>query len=330
MPTFLLTGATGFIGGHLVKKLISRGHQLVCLVRNRNVTRELGQAGVRTVRGDITSRDSLRQAMKNVDGVFHLAALYEIGSRNTERMYQINVTGSKNVFEMAGELKIPRVIYCSTVAALGNTRDTLADENWPHDGQFQSEYCRTKHLAHLEARRQIEQGVPITIVMPSVVYGPKDPSALAESRRRYCQGKIPFLLGAETKFTYVHVEDVAEGMVLAYERGRVGESYILAGDVMTNREIVQLLGRLVNRPMPQRELPYRAAKFIALFDEAFSALRGKTPLVSREAIKMMENCNWAVTAEKARRELGWQPRPVEIGMREEMIQPQRHKEHKEI
>jgi dihydroflavonol-4-reductase len=316
--TFLVTGATGFIGGHLVKKLLEHGHHPVCLVRNRNVTRELGQAGVKTVRGDITHPDSLRQAMKGVDGVFHLAALYEIGTRDKTRMHQINVEGSRNVFEVASELKVPRIIYCSTVAALGNTRAVIADERWPHDGEFQSEYCRTKYLAHMEAKAQIERGVPITLVMPSVVYGPKDPSSLADSRRRYCQGKLPFLLGADTRFTYVHVDDVAEGIWLAYERGQVGESYILAGQVMSNREIVELLGRITNRPMPQRILPFAAARVIALFDELISALRRKTPMLSREAIRMIENCNWAVTAEKAKGELGWQTRPVEVGMQEEL------------
>ncbi|MEW6732601.1 MAG: NAD-dependent epimerase/dehydratase family protein [Acidobacteriota bacterium] len=316
MPSkILITGATGFIGGYLVKSLLARHDNLVCLVRNRNV-RALGQAGVKTVTGDITNRESLRQAMTGVDAVFHLAALYQIGVRDKARMHQINVVGTRNVCEIARELGVPRLIYCSTVAALGNTGNTIADENFPHDGKFQSEYCRTKYLAHQEAKALIEKGAPIIIVMPSVVYGPGDPSALAESWQRYLKGKMPFCVAPETRYTYVHVEDVVAGMISAYERGRVGESYILAGQVISNREMLNILARLTGRPMPQRTLPFALLKVAAIFDELFSAWQRKTPLVSREAIRMMENCHWAASAAKAQQELDWQPRPLDVGLRE--------------
>lgn len=314
--TFLITGATGFIGSYLVKALLADGHKLVCLVRNQAAASKLQHQNIRVVLGDICDIASLRQAMEGVTGVFHLAAIWQLGVRDKSQMHQVNVEGSKNVFAVARELKIPKIIYCSTVAALGNTASSIADETWPHDGQFQSEYCRTKYLAHQIAKEEILKGTPIVIVMPSVVYGIGDTSALYESWRQYCQGKMPFVVAPNTRYTYVHVEDVVRGMILAYESGKIGESYILAGQILSNQEALDLLEKLTKKKMPKVELPLAALRIIAVFDEFFSALRSKVPFVSKESIQMMENCNWAATSAKAQQELGWQFRPIETGFQE--------------
>lgn len=315
-PHIFVTGATGFIGGYLLKALQAQGYQMSCLVHNPLHKAHIDKQGIRVELGSLDEHEKLRTMMRDADAVFHLAAMFKFGVRNSREMYKVNVEGTRTIFELAQELGTKKIIYCSTVAALGNTHDQIADENWPHDGQFQSEYCRTKYLAHEEAKRFISIGVPIINIMPSVVYGRGDNSTLGDSWRRYCQGKIPFVMAPDTRYTYVHVEDVVAGMLLAYERGKIGESYILAGEILSNRGMLDLLARLTGRAMPKLELPLGIARIAALFDETISKLFKQEPMLTQEAINMMEDCNWAVTSIKAQQQLGWQSRPIEEGLRD--------------
>lgn len=310
-----VTGATGFIGRRLVERLLANGFELNCLV---NRTEAQKDPRVQLIRGNLLDTDALKKLMEGAYGLFHLAAVFEIGTRRTD-MHEINVEGTRRVLAIASEMHLKRIVYCSTVAALGNTHEHIADENWPHDGSFQSQYCHTKYLAHIVAKEFIQKGLPVIICMPSVVYGKEDPSTLGKSWRLYTQGRLPFILAPETRLTYVHVDDVAEGLRLAFERGQVGESYILAGEVKTNLEVFELIDTITGVVRPKRTLPFPMAKVLAILDETFSTMRGRQPLLSAEGIRMLENCHWAVSAAKARRDLGWNPRPLEAGLREMLL-----------
>ncbi len=311
-----VTGATGFIGRRLVKRLLANGFELNCLVHRQTASLH---PRVNTINGSLTDTGALRKLMEGAQGLFHLAAVFEIGTTRAEYMHQINVEGTRQLLTIAKEMRLERIVYCSTVAALGNTGEKVADESWPHDGVFQSEYCRTKYLAHIAAKEFIQKGLPIIICLPSVVYGKDDPSTLGQSWRLYIQGKLPFILASETKLTYVHVDDVAEGLMLAFEHGKLGESYILAGEIKTNLEIFELIDTITGITRPKRRLPFPVAKALAVLDEAVSRLRKRQPLLSAEGIRMLERCNWAVTAAKARRDLGWNPRPLKDGLREVLL-----------
>lgn len=311
-----VTGATGFIGRRLVERLLANGFELNCLVHRQTAT---PHPRVNLINGSLTDTGALKKLMQGVQGLFHLAAVFEIGTNRAEYMNQINVEGTRQLLTIAKEMRLERIVYCSTVAALGNTREHVADENWPHDGVFQSEYCRTKYLAHVAAKEFLHRGLPITICLPSVVYGKDDPSTLGQSWRLYAQGKLPFILAPEARLTYVHVDDVAEGLRLAFERGKVGESYILAGEIKTNLEVFELIDTVTGIPRPKRRLPFPVAKALAFLDETVSRMRKRQPLLSAEGIRMLENCNWAVTAAKAHRDLGWNPRPLKDGLREALL-----------
>lgn len=310
-----VTGATGFIGKRLVNKLLARGFQINCLVHRTEAQKD---PRIKLVKGSLLDTDALKRLMEDVKGLFHLAAVFEIGTSRTD-MYRVNVEGTRQVLAMASEMRLERIVYCSTVAALGNTRDHIADENWPHDGTFQSEYCRTKYLAHIAAKEFINRGLPIVICMPSVVYGKDDPSTLGQSWRLYIQGKLPLILAPDTRLTYVHVDDAAEGLILAFERGQIGQSYILAGEVKTNLEVFELIDRVTGRTRSKRRLPFSVAKVLAVVDELISRIQKRQPLLSSEGIRMLENCHWAVTAAKAQRELGWTARSLDAGLRELLL-----------
>ena len=245
-----VTGGSGFIGGHVVRKLLERGYEVTALVRSGKRA-GLQAAGARVVAGDIGEQPSMRAGMLGNDVVFHLAGWYKIGSRNPREGEIVNVEGTRNVLELAHELGIPKIIYTSTVAVFGDTHGQMRNETYRYDGPFLTEYDRTKWLAHYEvAVPLIRAGAPIVIVMPGGVYGPGDTSVISELMERFYRHRLPLIPGPETALTYAHVEDIAEGHVLAAERGVVGESYILAGRALALGPTVNLWARILHHPRP--------------------------------------------------------------------------------
>ncbi|MCA9907959.1 MAG: SDR family NAD(P)-dependent oxidoreductase [Anaerolineae bacterium] len=179
---YLVTGATGFIGGKLARELLRRGHQVVTVARNPDKAADLAALGVEIHKGDITDKDSLRAPMTGVDGLFHVAAWYKVGARNVHMAYDINVNGTRNVLEVMRELGIPKGVYTSTLAVYGDTHGAIADESTPMPSSFDVEYDRTKALAHFEvALPMMREGLPLVIVQPGVVYGPDDTSLLRQT-----------------------------------------------------------------------------------------------------------------------------------------------------
>src|SRR3989304_2125966 len=219
---YFVTGAPGFIGGHLVRQLRGAGHDVDAIAREPAKAGELARIGVRVHRGDITEKESMRSPMEGADGVFHLAAWYKVGVRDRSPAQRINVDGTRNVLELMQDFGIPRGVYTSTLAVFGDTGGQVVDESYRHGGPWLSEYDRTKWVAHYEvAEPMMRRGLPLVIVQPGVTYGPGDPSAMGQTLREFLQRK---LRGVPKRSAYCwgHVEDTAAGHVLAMERGRAG------------------------------------------------------------------------------------------------------------
>lgn len=312
-----VTGGTGFIGQRVVRKLIERGYQVHALVRSQKGANTAQALNAQPEWGDITAKESMRAGMHGCDVVFHLAAWYKLGSPDWKKAELINVDGTRNVLNLAHELNIPKIIYTSTIGVYGDTHGYLADESYtPPKGPFLTEYDRTKWIAHYEvALPLIEKGAPIIIVMPGVVHGPGDLSLFGEMMRYFYKGFFPVLPGPDLTLTFAHVDDCAEGHILAAEKGKVGESYFLTGPFASLGEITRLWAQISGRRAP---LFYVPASFVKPFAPVMAALGSFVPLpaiLSRDAIAILE-ATYIARFDKAKHELGWQPRPLAEGMRE--------------
>jgi dihydroflavonol-4-reductase len=317
MMKAFVTGGTGFIGQHVVRKLRERGYEVVALVRSplSEPARRLAGMGAEVVAGDIVDIESMRAPMAGSDIVFHIAAWYKIGDPNPAQAEIINVGGTRKVLRLAYELDIPKIIYTSTLAVFGDTKGQLVDESYYQGGPFLSEYDRTKWLAHYKvALPLMEKGAPITIVMPGGVYGPGDTSSVAAMMRLFYRG-LPFLPGPETTLTYAHVEDIAEGHILAAEKGEIGESYILAGPAIPLGEMFEFWGYLTGKRAPHLYVPASWVRPTAPLMGAMASVISLPAVFSQEATEVL-GATYMARADKARSELGWQTRPLQTGMLE--------------
>ncbi|MBE2223289.1 MAG: SDR family NAD(P)-dependent oxidoreductase [Anaerolineae bacterium] len=310
-----VTGGSGFIGQHVVKKLLARGYNVSALARSPESTAVLQNLGCTVIPGDITDTASMRDGMAGSDIVFHIAAWYKIGDPDWVKAEAINVGGTRKVLRLAHELGIPKIIYTSTVAVFGDTHGQLVDETYYKGGPFLTEYDRTKWLAHYKvALPLIEKGAPITIVMPGGVYGPGDTSNIGNLMREFYRG-MPMLPGPNMTLTYAHVEDIAEGHLLAAEKGKPGESYILAGPAIPLGEMIDFWGHLTGKSTPLLRVP---AKFVKPFAPVVGVLSQTLPLpdvYSEDAVNILD-ATYIARSDKARAELGWQTRPLQTGMLE--------------
>lgn len=316
MARYLVTGATGFVGAEVAKQLRSRGHRVVALVRSREKAELLGRLGIELHLGDITDPESLRAPMTGVDGVFHLAAWYKTGDpRGLGTATRINVQGTRNVFDVMRELGVPKGVYTSTIAVFSDTHGRAVDESYRYNGPHLSAYDETKWRAHYEvALPAIAQGLPLVIVQPGAVYGPGDTSSLRGLFLNHLRGRLPFV-PAGTAFCWGHVDDTAHGHIEAMEKGRIGESYIIAGPAHTMLEAVRVAAATSRRPAPIGALP---AVLFRAGAAAMSALERIVPLpssLSGETLRVIAGVTYLGSSEKARRELGFSPRPLADGLR---------------
>lgn len=312
-----VTGGTGFIGQRVVQLLIDRGYEVTCLTRHPEDATDLRALGATVVEGDIADPDSMRQSMAGSDVVFHMAGWYEIGlpPSAAKRMQKINVEGTKNVLGLAVELDIPKIVYTSTAFVLGDTHGKVVDETYQRDSPFLSAYDETKSKAHQVAERLIDQGAPIIIVMPAAVYGPGDHSMLATFLRLLLRRMLPVMPAADTGFSLVHVDDVARGHVLAAEEGRIGESYILGGEIMTAGDAFQVVARMAGVPAPLLLLDSGVLTPLRPIANWLEKLVSLPALLSSESLSTLGS-TWLAESNKAERELGYTYRSLEEGMAE--------------
>jgi dihydroflavonol-4-reductase len=306
MAHTLVTGATGFIGSHLVRLLVQRGDQVRTTVRPGSRLEVLDGLSVETVRADVRDRSSVRRAMRGVDRVFHLAGTTNLGIPR-EEAFALNVEGTRIVLEEALRAGVERAVYTSSVAAVGPARPgTTADERNAWDaGRYRIPYVDSKHEAEVAALRLAARGLPVVIVNPAHVMGAGDPGRSSTSLvRRFMRRQIPAYV--DGTLNIVGVQDVAHGHLLADHAGRVGERYILGNRNFTLDRLFADLARLTGVDPPALKLPVRIALTLAEAAHQVPGLVVPAPGEIRAA-----SLNWAFTSTKAKRELGWQPSPHE-------------------
>jgi nucleoside-diphosphate-sugar epimerase len=313
-----VTGGTGFIGGRLIQRLRERGDEVVALVRSREKAAELESQGVELVEGDLSSSDTIRAAVEGCDSVFHSAAVYKVGIPESEHeaMYDANVRGTERVLDAAFQAGVGRIVYISTVNIFGNTHGEVVDESYQRpEGEYLSYYDETKYLSHQVAKERIAKGVPIVIVQPGGVYGPGDHSELGNVIDQTRSGKLKALPFAGLGLNLVYVDDVVNGILLAHDRGQVGQSYVLGGEIVTMRDLVNKTAALAGRKPPKRELPSGVIKLVAPAGPVVGKLMGFPPNF-RELISASDGVTYWAKDDKAREALGYAPRDLETGLRQ--------------
>ena len=310
---YFVTGATGFIGGRLVRRLRENGHDVVALARNPDKARDLVDLGVTVCRGDITDRSSLKAPMFGVDGVFHMAAWYKLGAPDYHEAQTVNVEGTRNVLETVRDLGIPKCVYTSTLAVFGDTHGKVADESYEHKGAHLSVYDRTKWMAHYQvALPLMEGGAPVVIVQPGLTYGPGDTSSVHTSTVDYLTGKLP-VLPSVTAFCWAHVDDTVQGHLLAMEQGTPGESYIIAGPVHTLIGAFEMAQRVTGIPAPRIRPTPGMMSAMASTMRVIEKMVRVPDTYSSEALRVMAGTTYLGTSAKAEAELGFAARRLEDG-----------------
>ncbi len=306
-----VTGANGFIGSHVVSVLLKRGHMLTCLLRDPSHARA-GLKGATLARGDVTDRDSMRESMRGADAVIHLAGWYTLGYVDKMRMHAINVDGARNTLELASELGVKKIIHVSTVGVFGNTRGRVVDESYRvAQNELTSEYEKTKWAAHYEIAEPLQRrSAPVIIVQPGGVIGAGDTSPLTGVYDFYFR-RTPIMFSAKSGITWAHVDDVAEGIALAMERGRAGEAYVIAGPPLTYRDAMQLWEKITGIPAPRIWLPGWFASAMARVMGVVESIVHRGFVLSSEGLHALADYTFYASADKAKRELGWKPRSID-------------------
>jgi dihydroflavonol-4-reductase len=314
--TTLVTGATGFVGSHVARQLVAAGRAVRVLVRPGSNLQSLADLSVERVDGDLRDASSVARAMEGIRQVFHVAADYRLWARNPSEIYESNVEGTRRIFEAAAREGVERIVYTSTVATIavpdhGNALPN--EETHATLGQMIGHYKRSKFLAELEATKAAAAGVPVIIVNPTTPVGPGDwkPTPTGRIIVDFLNGKMPAYV--DTGLNVADVEDVAAGHLLAAERGRIGERYILGGRNMTLKQILNALSAITGRPAPRVRLPHAVALAAGYADEWFSRLIGREPRIPVEGVKMSRH-RMFVASDKAERELGYKPGAVEAAL----------------
>ena len=317
---YYVTGATGFIGGHVARQLIASGHTVIAPVRTPAKAQDLVDLGVNVVKGDVTDKESMRASMTGVDGVFHIAGWYKIGIKDKSMGMSINVDGTRNVLQLMKELNIPKGVYTSTLAVNSDTRGKIVDETYyhPDDGHWVSEYDRTKWVAHYAvAMPMVKEGLPLVTVMPGLVYGPGDTSSVHETFVQYLRRKLP-MVPAQTTYCWAHVDDIARGHILAMEKGTAGEEYIIAGPVARVVEVLEIAEKITAVPAPRLHPSFGAIKAMASLMGILEKVIPLPESYTAESLRVT-TATYLGSNEKARRELGYTLRPLEEGLRETLL-----------
>jgi nucleoside-diphosphate-sugar epimerase len=311
----LVTGANGFTGSHLVKALEQRGDAVVGLVRKSSNIDRLSGCNVQLVYGDITDRDALKTAISGVDWVFHTAAYVELGLVNAAEMERVNVQGTRAVMEVAEAAGLSKVVYCSTIGVFGDTQGRVADETFQREqADFSSAYDRTKYEAQQIVDRVAAKGLPVVSILPSGIFGADDPH-FGPVMQQFLKGGLKVWAGGDRITGIVHVDDLAAAMILAAEKAKPGEHYIISAGDLTTREMFALLSQEAGIPVP-REVPKPLVRLAGNLLDPIGRLLNWQPPISRERVHYIYDRCVRVDATKARSELGWQPRSVSETLRE--------------
>lgn len=320
-PRALVTGGTGFIGSHVVRRLLKERLRVRCLIRATSNRSNLNGLEVEYMIGDLQDPESLRLALRDCDLVFHVAADYRIWSRNPRDMERTNVEGTRVLLQAAGEAKVKRIVFTSSVAAVGRPpRCALSPEAaWgnetmdPTPSQLVGPYKRTKFEADRLARELARQGLPVVIVNPAAPIGPQDikPTPTGKMIVDFLNGRMPATI--DTGMNFVDVEDVAAGHWLAAEKGRVGERYILGHRNMTLKSFMEAVAQVAQKAPPRFQIPYAVAWMTGLVSTGLALLTNREPAVPLDGVRMAHTPMY-YDPRKAVRELGLPQTPVETAI----------------
>lgn len=311
MKPVLVTGASGFLGWHVARVLLERGYSVRALLRPGSRVADLP---VERAAGDLRDPASLERAVSGCSLVFHVAADYRLWAKDPGELYRSNVEGTRNLLEAARRAGVERVVYTSTVGCIGIPHGGIGDETTPVTlADMAGDYKRSKFLAELAALELARGGFPIVIVNPTAPVGDHDvkPTPTGKIVLDFLNGDMPAFI--DTGLNVVDVRDTAEGHLLACERGRAGERYILGSENLTLEQILVQLADITGRKAPRMKLPYAVAWCAGACSTAWAGITGTPPRVPIDAVRMARKKMW-VTHEKARRELGFEPGPARTAL----------------
>lgn len=284
----LVTGATGFVGSHVARKLLARGEKVRVLVRRNSSRKNLEHCEVEVVYGDLSDSASLEKALRGCRYLYHVAADYRLWTPDPMILYRTNVQGTRNILEAAGRAGVERIVYTSTVGALGiSANGHFANEETPVSlADMIGHYKRSKFLAEHEVLAMATQGLPVVIVNPSTPVGPGDvkPTPTGQLIVDFANGRMPAYV--ETGLNLIDVEDVAQGHLLAMEKGVVGERYILGCRNLSFKEILDILAAITKRPSPVWRMPRGVALGLAAISTGMSVFTQQPPRIPWEGVRM--------------------------------------------
>ncbi len=317
MKPVLVTGATGFIGWHVARRLLERGERVRALVRDpaRSAKALAELAGIETVPGDLRDEGSLAGAVTGCGAVYHVAADYRLWAPRPEEMYRSNVDGTRSLLAAAQKAGVERCVYTSTVGCIGMPKGELGSEDTPAGlEEMQGPYKRSKFLAERVALQFAAEGFPVVIVNPTAPVGDHDfrPTPTGKIVVDFLQGAMPAYL--DTGLNVVYVGEVAAGHLLACEHGRVGERYILGGENLTLQQIFAKLEEVTGKPAPKVRIPYAVAYAAGVASTGWASLTGQEPRAPLDGVRMARKKMW-VRHDKAVRELGYSARPAVEALR---------------
>ncbi len=317
-----LTGGTGYLGQRLAAALVDAGHELACLSRSRERAAPLRALGADVVIGDITDFDAVDVDLSRFDAFIHSAALVKTRVKDPSDFDRINVSGVANAAGRCLAAGVSKFIYTSSFMALGPAGDdgVPLDESALHDPHhIHNDYERTKYLGLVEFQRWLERGLPGVVLIPCVIYGPgalTSGNLTAATIADIVLGRLAGILGDGTRiWSYAYIGDVVAGHLLALERGKPGERYILGGESASMEDFIRMVAEIAGVDAPTRHIPFWLAKIAALAEEVKSALFGREPKITRQVIEVYKH-HWVYTSKKARRELGYETIPLREGLAE--------------
>jgi dihydroflavonol-4-reductase len=308
--TTLVTGAAGFLGSHVTRQLVARGESVRVLMRPSSSNRAISDLPLEYVTGDLRDAASLERSMKGVKRVFHVAADYRLWAKRSKDIYDSNVGGTKNLLAAAKSAGIEQLVYTSTVATIAVDRPELPNEFTEAKlEEMVGHYKRSKWMAEKEVLQAAKDGLPAIIAMPTTPVGPWDwkPTPTGKIILDFLNGKMPGYV--ETGLNFVGVEECAAGHLLAAERGKIGERYLLGAENLTLKGLLDVLAKITGLRAPTMKIPHGVALGVAYVESAFSRLIGKEPQIPVEGVKIAQHTMF-VDASRAVKELGFQPGPV--------------------
>jgi len=318
--SILVTGATGYLGSNIAKRLARDGRDLILYARDPGKLPNLSGSGkIECIKGDLRDYSTLRQAVKRCDTLMHTAALVKMWARKRRDFYEINVQAFRNLLDLGKEYGVKRFIYTSSFIALGPSNGQVVTELSPPASRSSfNDYGRTKSHAHQIALQAAKDGFPIVTIYPGVIYGPgplTEGNLVGNLIFKFMRGKLPALIGnLDRKWAFSYIDDVAAGHCQALERGTLGRGYILAGENRSLRDFLLELSALTGKTCPRLVLPYWAAWLLGRLDVLKANVTGVPPQITHEVVKIYKH-DWAYSNRRAVQELGYEITPFGEGLK---------------